>query len=139
MQPSLRDRLFKAVVEANEIEHRRTRAYRPQTNGMVERFNRRISEVVSDNKVNNHDELWRILLWYLIDYNFRSPQRVLGGMTPYEKMLEWYEKDKDIFWIDPEEHFQNLVNKFASPDNKNSQRIFTNCCDITISYTNSET
>ena len=77
--------IFKAVVEANEIEHRRTRAYRPQTNGMVERFNRRISEVVSDNKVNNHDELWKILLWYLIDYNFRSPQRVLGGMTPYDK------------------------------------------------------
>ena len=63
--------------------------YRAQINGMVERFNRRVNEVVSSRKVNSHDELWGILLYYLIDHNFRAPQRVLGGLTPYEKMLEW--------------------------------------------------
>jgi len=108
--------IFETVVKANEIEHRRIRPYRPQTNGMVERFNRRISEVITDNKVNNHNELWEILVWYLVDYNFRSPQRVLEGMTPYEKMLEWYTKKREIFWIDPREHFRNLINKFVSPN-----------------------
>jgi transposase InsO family protein len=34
-----RSRLFRGVLEAADIKHKRTRPYRPQTNGKVERFN----------------------------------------------------------------------------------------------------
>jgi transposase InsO family protein len=37
---------FDLVCGAHKIEHRLTRPYRPQTNGMVERFNRRIAEAI---------------------------------------------------------------------------------------------
>jgi transposase len=38
---------FDLVCLERGIEHRLTRPYRPQTNGMVERFNRRLSEAIS--------------------------------------------------------------------------------------------
>ena len=75
-----------------------------------------IKEVVSNRKVNDHNELWQILLYYLIDYNFRAPQRVLGGLTPYEKMLEWHEKERELFVCDPQEYFGEVLNKFVNQD-----------------------
>lgn len=37
---------FDAVCARHAIEHRLTRPFRPQTNGMVERFNRRLAEAI---------------------------------------------------------------------------------------------
>ncbi|MFM7390765.1 MAG: integrase core domain-containing protein, partial [Vampirovibrionales bacterium] len=37
---------FDVVCRERGIEHRLTRPYRPQTNGMLERFNRRLSEAI---------------------------------------------------------------------------------------------
>jgi Integrase core domain len=37
---------FDVVCANNSIKHRLTRPYRPQTNGLVERFNRRIAEAI---------------------------------------------------------------------------------------------
>ena len=39
-----RSRAFAAVLSASGIRHKRTRPYRPQTNGKVERFNRILQE-----------------------------------------------------------------------------------------------
>ena len=39
--------LFDKVCKENNIEHRLTKPYHPQTNGMVERFNRRLAEILN--------------------------------------------------------------------------------------------
>ena len=108
--------IFENRIKENEIEHRRIRPYRPQTNGMVEKFNKQINDLTNSNRVKDYEELWLLLLYYLIDYNFKASQRVLGGLTPYEKMLEWYKKEKELFVCEPTEYYVELLNKFANPN-----------------------
>src|SRR5260370_40377319 len=48
---------FDLVCANHNIDHRLTRPYRPQTNGLVERFNRRITEAIGrDPSAAAHDE-----------------------------------------------------------------------------------
>jgi transposase InsO family protein len=63
------------------IEHRRTRPYSPQTNGMVERFNARIGQEVLTIAIGGHRDLEHLLLGYSQAYNGRR-QRVLHGRSP---------------------------------------------------------
>ncbi len=76
------------------IVHRTTRPYRPQTNGMVERFNRRLSEAmhalpkVRDNSRHrtrflSHADRAAFLLGFAADYN-RTRLRCLGYRTPLD-------------------------------------------------------
>ncbi len=68
------------------IEHRKTRPYSPQTNGMVasghpERFNGRVGQEVLTITVGGHRDLEHLLLGYNQAYNARR-QRVLHGRSP---------------------------------------------------------
>ena len=63
------------------IEHRKTRPYSPQTNGMVERFNGRVGQEVLTITVGGHRDLEHLLLGYNQAYNGRR-QRVLRGRSP---------------------------------------------------------
>ena len=65
------------------IEHRMTKPYTPQTNGMVERFNGRIQREVLNILVGSHADLERLLKGYNQAYNARR-QRVLNGLSPDE-------------------------------------------------------
>ena len=63
------------------IEHRMTKPYTPQTNGMVERFNGRVKSDVLKILVGSHPDLERLLTGYNQAYNARR-QRVLKGLSP---------------------------------------------------------
>jgi transposase InsO family protein len=65
------------------IEHRMTKPYTPQTNGMVERFNGRVKREVLNILVGSHADLERLLKGYNQAYNARR-QRVLKGVSPDE-------------------------------------------------------
>ena len=54
----------------------------PQTNGMVERFNRRVSELVSQTRFTSAAELEATLYSYVNTYNHRIPQRALKHPPP---------------------------------------------------------
>jgi len=56
----------------------------PQTNGMVERFNGRISELLKQTRFNSAEELEKGLLAYLLIYNEHIPQRALNHQTPLQ-------------------------------------------------------
>jgi hypothetical protein len=43
---------------------------------------------------------------YLINYNFNLKLRALGRRTPFDAVLQWYEKKPDIFIKNP--HHLNL-------------------------------
>jgi len=70
------------LIEMN-IKHRRTRPYRPQTNGKVERFWRTIEDdlitgYTFDDLDNFEQELWT----YLVYYNEHRPHQGINGLTP---------------------------------------------------------
>ena len=65
------------------IRLKRTRRYRPQTNGKVERFNRTLLEEWAYARLyHSNDERRRALAGWLRFYNHRRPHTSLGGLTP---------------------------------------------------------
>jgi transposase len=85
---------FDKVCARAGIVHRTTRPYRPQTNGLVERFNRRLSEAMHalpplrDNarhrtRFASHAEREAFLLRFVANYN-RTRLRCLGYRAPLD-------------------------------------------------------
>jgi transposase InsO family protein len=88
---------FDKVCTKNNIEHRLTKPAYPQTNGMVERFNGRISEIVKTTHFNSAKELQDTMINYLRIYNHHIPQRNIGHLTPIQKLKEWHGKFPKLF------------------------------------------
>ena len=79
------------------IEHRLTKPRMPQTNGMVERFNGRISDVLKTNHFQDAQDLEQTLLRYVALYNHQLPQSALKSKTPMQAMKDWYDSRPDLF------------------------------------------
>jgi transposase InsO family protein len=77
---------FEAACRELKVQHRRTKPYTPQTNGMVERFNGRVQREVLGITVHSHADLEILLQGFNQAYN-RRRQRVLGGASP-EQMVQ---------------------------------------------------
>ena len=75
--------LFAETAAGLGIRLRRTRRYRPQTNGKVERFNRTLLEEWAYARLyRSNDERRRALARWLRFYNHRRPHTSLDGLTP---------------------------------------------------------
>ena len=90
------DHAFDRVCAARAITHRLTQPFRPQTNGMVERFNRRLGEHLARMPQNraahhrrflNHAERDAYLLTFVADYN-RTRLRCLDYQAPDETLAK---------------------------------------------------
>ena len=86
------------------IEHRLTKVRRPQTNGMVERFNGRIADILRTHHFQSGKELEHTLMRYVELYNNHLPQANLDCRTPCQVMCEWYEKEPQFFSKDVHNH-----------------------------------
>jgi transposase InsO family protein len=78
---------FAKVCAELEAEYRHIKAYSPQTNGMVERFNRRIGNEVLGIIIYSHRQLEQLRRGFNAAYNARR-QRVLEGKTPDQVVAE---------------------------------------------------
>jgi IS30 family transposase len=84
---------FDRLCAKRGIQHRLTRPYRPQTNGLVERFNRRIVDAIGrEPKRGNARRLFRshrdrdaFLNRFVADYN-RTRLKCLGYLAPLEAL-----------------------------------------------------
>jgi transposase len=86
---------FDQVCRTHAIEHRLTRPFHPQTNGMVERFNRRIAEVIAHappsttnagkNRFQSHSERNDFILDFAAAYN-RTRLRCIGYKAPIQAL-----------------------------------------------------
>ena len=95
---------FDELCAALGIEHRLTRPRRPQTNGMVERFNGRIEEVLRSHHFLSGQDLEQTLLRYAWLYNHHLPQTALDARTPMQAMKDWYRRRSDLFQKRPHNH-----------------------------------
>jgi transposase InsO family protein len=78
---------FAKVCAELGAQYRHTKPYTPQTNGMVERFNGRVSSEVLGITIYSHQDLDQLLRGFNAAYNARR-QRVLNGQTPDQMVGE---------------------------------------------------
>jgi len=88
---------FDQLCQALGIEHRLTKPGTPQTNGMVERFNGRISDILKTHHFHSGEDLRATLHRYVALYNHQLPQAALGGKTPLQAMKEWFKSNPELF------------------------------------------
>ena len=77
---------FDQVCQAEGIEHRLIKPKHPQTNGMVERFNGRISEILATTHFDASRDLQETLYQYQKIYNYHVPQKNIGHITPIQAL-----------------------------------------------------
>lgn len=88
---------FDKACDAIGVEHRLAPPRHPQTNGMVERFNGRINELLLQTRFDSRADLQTTLANYLKLYNHHIPQRAIGAKTPIQALKEWQQKKPDLF------------------------------------------
>ncbi|HXF08561.1 MAG TPA: DDE-type integrase/transposase/recombinase [Candidatus Acidoferrales bacterium] len=88
---------FDALCEALGIEHRLTRPKSPQTNGMVERFNGRLEQVLRSHHFNSAQDLATTLHRYVWLYNEHLPQKALEHLTPLQARKRWRRSHPHLF------------------------------------------
>ena len=82
-----RSRLFAQALREAGIQHRRTRPYRPQTNGKVERFNRTLNHEWAYARPYDSDED-RAATYddWIHSYNHHRPHTGIGGLVPADRV-----------------------------------------------------
>ncbi|TDR52044.1 integrase-like protein [Halomonas ventosae] len=88
---------FDQECQAHAIEHRLIKPGKPQTNGMVERFNGRISDVLATRRYTSGEDLQQTLKHYMWLYNHHIPQKALHHQSPIAVMKEWHAKRLELF------------------------------------------
>ncbi len=104
---------FDIECTKDEIEHRLTAPYTPQTNGMVERVNGTIKNAtIKAEDYDNIDDVKKDLNKFLIFYNFNrrhgSLRKELKVRTPFDAVQSWFQTKPEIFKILPSE-FQDIA------------------------------
>jgi transposase InsO family protein len=88
---------FDQLCSALGIEHRLTKPRTPRTNGMVERFNGRIADVLKTHRFNSALDMEHTLMRYVALYNHQLPQSALSSKTPIQAMKDWYDSHPQLF------------------------------------------
>jgi len=89
--------LFDQVCSKAGIEHRLTQPRTPQTNGMIERFNGRIADVLATTRFDSSESLAFTITRYVRLYNQHIPQKALGHIAPIAAMKNWYQEKPQLF------------------------------------------
>jgi len=89
--------IFDKTCQKNDIEHRLTKAYSPQTNGMVERMNRKVSDnVLNRIRFKTIDEMKSTIMHYIYNYNFHIKHSGIDRKTPIQALEKvWSKKQND--------------------------------------------
>lgn len=77
------------------IEHRLAPPMHPQTNGMVDRFNGRIEDILQSHRFRSGEDLEQTILRYVRLYNGQLPQSVLKGRTPVDALKDWHRESPE--------------------------------------------
>jgi hypothetical protein len=93
--------VFDQTCQELGIEHRLTQPRTPHTNGMVERFNGRIADVLKTDRFSSRGNLAQTLHRYVHLHNHQLPQSALHSRTPAQAMRDWYDQKPGLFNKNP--------------------------------------
>ena len=85
------------ICHEQHLEHRLIPPRHPQTNGMIERFNGRMSEVLATNRCRSGEPLAATLQRNVKVYNHHLPQRALGHVCPVAALEQGRVKPPELF------------------------------------------
>jgi hypothetical protein len=88
---------FDRACEQHGIVHRLIKPRHPQTNGRVEPFNGRLSEVLATTRFDASQNLEDTLTLYVRLYNHQIPQKALGHRSPVQALKDWQVKRPELF------------------------------------------
>jgi hypothetical protein len=101
--------IFGRVCLEHSIEHRLTKTKHPWTNGQVERMNRTLKEAtVKKCYDQTHQHLKEHLYAFLMAYNFAKRLNTLRGLTPYQYICQYWQKEPERFTNNPYHHTLGL-------------------------------
>jgi hypothetical protein len=81
-----RSKVWREAIADLQLKHRRTRPYRPQTNGKVERFHRTMVNEWAYARLYTSEQARRAALpAWLHRYNHHRPHTALGGSSPISR------------------------------------------------------
>ncbi|MDR3324093.1 MAG: integrase core domain-containing protein, partial [Zoogloeaceae bacterium] len=93
---------------------RLTRPRTPQTNGMVERFNGRIADILKTHHFISGEDLEQTLLRYAMLYNEHLPQTALKSKTPMDTLKTWFASHPHLFRNEPVSNLPGCDNYLKS-------------------------
>ena len=94
--------IFGRVCNENGIVHKLTKPYHPWTNGQAERMNRTIKEAtIKAFHYPDLDSLKAHVLAFVCAFNFAKHLKALRWKTPYQTVVETWQKNPAIFKTDP--------------------------------------
>lgn len=88
---------FDSLCESLGIDHRLTKPKSPQTNGMVERFNGRLEQVLHSHHFSSADDLEATLHRFVWLYNHQLPQKALNHEAPVQALKRWQISHPHLF------------------------------------------
>jgi len=95
---------FDEICQKHNIDHRLTKFRHPWTNGQVEVFNRIIKHHTTKRyHYDDAEQLRKHLHAFLLVYNYQRPLQALKFKTPYEKVIEEYKNNPNVFLINPDQ------------------------------------
>jgi transposase InsO family protein len=82
-----RSRIWRDTCTELGVTHKRTRPYRPQTNGKIERFHRTLADGWAFKKLYASESARRAALpAWIHDYNHHRPHTAIGGSAPISRL-----------------------------------------------------
>lgn len=89
---------FTLTCKRNKIKHKMTKFKHPWTNGQVERLNRRIkNDTIFKIRYPSYKALEEDLARWQDQYNLKTKLKSIKKLTPYEKVVEYFQEHPEAF------------------------------------------
>lgn len=93
---------FTSACKRNKIKHKITKFRHPWTNGQVERLNRRIKDdTIFKIHYPSYEALEEDLARWQDQYNLETELKSIKKLTPYEKVIEYFQEHPERFLREP--------------------------------------
>jgi transposase-like protein len=115
LKPKAKIHPFDAVCAQKNIEHRLTKFRHPWTNGQVEITNKMIKNHTT--KIYHYETIGQLkihLMAFLLYYNIQKKLKSLKFVSPYDKIIQWFQTNPEIFNQNPN-HKKMGLNTLFSP------------------------